>query len=148
MFNARPQNWFRWLDLEWFQDRAEKLAAFTHQFSMKSAISAGNTYFVGHAYQEYRWFPKDMFLSENESLYIYGDKLGFFNFRDHDVGIIILRNAQFSRGMRILFNAAWDHIAQVPPPDASQDGTEGDDDRGGDKDGRHDTDGDDHTGAR
>jgi len=114
LFNAKPENWLRWMGEDWFQKRSEKLAGYTTNFSMKSLISEGNRSFIGSAYQKYRWLPQNTLLNDDQSLYIYGDKLGFVNFKESDVEIVVFTNVQFAEGIRVLFNTTWDNLATLP----------------------------------
>lgn len=114
LFNAKPENWFKWLDVDWYKERAERLLQYADNFEMKSTVIEGNTHFLGSSYQRYRWFPRDLFISNDESLYSYGDKLAFITFREHDVEVLIFQSKQFADGVKALFNIAWDNVAKIP----------------------------------
>ena len=114
LFNAKLANWYKWLDPDWFQERAAKLMQYTDNFKMKSGVPEGDTFFPGKAYQTYRWFPKNLIPSNNESLYAYGDRIAFLDFKENDLEILIFRHQKFADGVKALFNIAWDSVGKMP----------------------------------
>lgn len=115
LYNAKPENWLKYLTVDWFKMHADRMAEVQDNFRMRILAEEGNTQLISSFYAIYRWFPKDLFISEHESLYVYGDKLGFLTFGENDVEVLILTNNKFAAGVRALFNVAWEHVGIMPP---------------------------------
>jgi transcriptional regulator with XRE-family HTH domain len=75
-------------------------------FTFKILIKEGDYNFTASPYAEYRWVPKEQFLSV--PFYVYGDKLAFLLFRE-DVTIHVMDNADIAAAQRMQFNIAWDN---------------------------------------
>lgn len=119
LFNAKPSNWFKWIEEEWFQNYSAQMAALSPHVQMRITAVEGDHNFVSKRHAEYRWFPKNLFYNESKSFYIYGNKLAFINFFEEDVEILVLTSPEFAEGVRSLFNIAWDHVAIKPPAKAA-----------------------------
>jgi transcriptional regulator with XRE-family HTH domain len=115
LYNAKPENWLKYLSVSWFKMHAERMVEVRDNYRMRILAEENNKKLISSFYAIHRWFPKELFISERECLYVYGDKLGFVNFGTEDVEILILQSKQFSVGVRALFNIAWDHVGIMPP---------------------------------
>ena len=113
LHNARPQNWYKWMGEEEYKKHSERMSALQKPIDVRITAKEGNYNFIASAFAEYRWLPEDKF--NEQSFYAYGDKLAFLTFSEDDVDIKILQKMQFANGFRVLFNNAWDTIAQIPP---------------------------------
>ncbi|MBL3677663.1 MAG: helix-turn-helix transcriptional regulator [Alphaproteobacteria bacterium] len=115
LYNARPENWLRWVTVDWFKGYTRRMASAAGTFTMHILAEEGNTKLISSGHAVHRWFPKKLFISENESLYVYGDRLGFVTFGPDNVEIQILQSPKFASGVRALFDVAWDYVGIVPP---------------------------------
>lgn len=113
LHNARPDNWRKWLDDEWWKMHSDRMEKLGNRIEMRITAEEGNTNLISSAFAEYRWLPRDVF--NDQSVYAYGNKLAFVTFGQENVSVNILDNAQFCEGFRVLFNNAWDHIAMRIP---------------------------------
>ena len=109
LFNARPDNWIKWLGEDWYKSHAERMRAIRDRFDFKVTAREGDARFIGEGFAEYRWFPKELF--NDRSFYAYGDKLAFLDFQENDVRIMVLQQPEFAEGFRVLFNIAWERVA-------------------------------------
>jgi hypothetical protein len=108
--NARPDNWIKWLGAEWNSFHTERMLKIKKAFDFKITVRQGDQNFIGkHA--EYRWLPQS--LSNDETFYAYGDRLGLLMFEPESVNIRVIHSRQFADGFRSLFALAWEHIPAI-----------------------------------
>lgn len=115
LYNAKPENWLKFLAVDWFKMHATRMVAVKDNFNMRIFAEEGNKKLISSFYAIHRWFPKDMEVDKDQCLYMYGDKLAFVDFSGDDVKITILKNKEFSKGMKALFDVAWTHVGIMPP---------------------------------
>ena len=115
LYNAKPENWLKYLSVDWFKMHTKRMAAVKNNFNMRIFAEDGNKKLISSFYAVHRWFPSDLNVNENQCLYIYGDKLGFLDFSEDDVKVTILRNKEFAVGVKALFDVAWEHVGIMPP---------------------------------
>ena len=65
-------------------------------------------------YCDYRWVTLDQF--SDVSFYIYGDKVGFVEFTEHDVRVTVVDNQAVAEALRKMFNLSWEKA--LPRPNA------------------------------
>lgn len=112
LHNARPQNWIKWLGVEWNAMHTQRMLEITKKINFK--ITAGhNDYQMIGKHAEYRWLPQEMW--NDQSFYAYGDRIALLNFEEESVHIVVMHNRKFADGFRKLFNVAWNNVAIVPP---------------------------------
>ncbi|MGH1404298.1 MAG: helix-turn-helix domain-containing protein [Alphaproteobacteria bacterium] len=112
LYNAKPENWHRWLGQEWYQAHSERMKEIKNGFEFIVSVNEGEDLFIGQDFVEYRWFPEELF--NEQSFYAYGNKLAFLNFSDNNVVITILENKDFADGFRALFSIAWKYVSVKP----------------------------------
>lgn len=112
LFNAKPENWYKWLGEDWFKAHSQRMSELGDKVNVKITSKYGEDLFISKDFAEYRWFPEELF--SDRALYAYGDNLAFVNFEDDSVSVIILKQPDFARAFRVLFNIAWQDVA-VPP---------------------------------
>jgi transcriptional regulator with XRE-family HTH domain len=112
LFNAKPSNWYKWLGEEWFNAHSKRMQDLGDKITFKITAKQGENLFISRGFAEYRWFPEEIL--SDRALYAYGDNLGFVNFEDDKVSVIILKQADFAQAFRVLFNIAWDNVAVIP----------------------------------
>ncbi|MEM8832966.1 MAG: helix-turn-helix transcriptional regulator [Pseudomonadota bacterium] len=115
LYNARPENWLNFVSVEWFKNHAKRMIDVKDNFSMRIFAEDGNEKLISSFYAVHRWFPEDLEVNHDQSIYIYGDKLGFVDFSGSDVKVTILKNADLAGGMKALFDVAWDNVGVIPP---------------------------------
>jgi transcriptional regulator with XRE-family HTH domain len=108
LYNARPENWHKWLGKDWWDMHAKRMSVFGNKVQ-RIIASENNNYFISDAFSEHRGFPENLF--NDQSIYAYENKLAFVTFGD-DVSIKILKNKEFCDGFKVLFNIAWEHVAK------------------------------------
>ncbi len=112
LFNAKPSNWYKWLGEDWYQAHAKRMRELQNNFEFKATVCEGEQLLIGQSFGEYRWFPKEMY--NEQSFYAYGDKIGFLQFKDDNLKIVVLSSHDFTEGFKALFNIAWDSVAKRP----------------------------------
>ncbi len=111
LFNSKPSMWHRWLGPEWYDMHAKRMAGLGDKIRVRITVQEGDDYFVlGSA--EHRWFSKDMW--KGKIFYAYGPKLGFLDFGNNDVNIMVLNQKDFADSFRVLFDTAWEYVATPP----------------------------------
>lgn len=111
LHNAKNSNWYKWLGQDWYKSHAERMAGLDN-INFKITAEEGDTDFIGSSFAEYKWWPQELF--DERSFYVFGEKLAFLNFTDNDIEITVLHSPEFSKGFRILFDIAWDHVTRAP----------------------------------
>jgi transcriptional regulator with XRE-family HTH domain len=108
LYNAKPQNWHKWLGKEWWDMHAERMTALGPKVQRILTVE-GETYFISSNFSEHKQFPAELF--SDQSIYAYGNKLAFVTF-DENVTVNILESGEFCDGFRVLFNIAWERVAK------------------------------------
>ena len=57
------------------------------------------------SYCEYKWIPEEQFA--DVSLYIYGDKVAFIEFSEHDVSVTLVESQSVTLSLRKMFEITW-----------------------------------------
>lgn len=112
LFNANPINWYKWLGEEWFQNHSKRMHDLGNKINFRITSKPGENLFISKDFAQYKWFPDDLF--SDRALYAYGDSLAFVNFEENDVSVIVLKQADFAKAFRVLFNISWDKVAISP----------------------------------
>lgn len=112
LLNAKPENWIKWLGQEWNEFHSQRMKDIRENFLFRATIMEGDMNFLGKQHAEYRWVPKKIW--NEQSFYVYGDKLGFLNFENDDVNIYVMKQKKFAETFRFLFNLVWDQYSIIP----------------------------------
>lgn len=103
--NVDERDFERWLDpenLKTHVNRMQKVSGLKY----KILIREGDTHYLATPdYCEYRWIPKQLFVSV--PFYVYGQKLAILLFKEQPK-VILLDNAAITEGYRSQFKAIWD----------------------------------------
>jgi len=120
LYNAKPQNWLKWLGEDWFYGKhAKRMTDVKENIDFKITFEKGDLNQIASEYAEYRWFPSELW--NEKSFYCFGNKLAFMDFEEKDATIMVLEKREFAEGFRILFNIAWDRVAiKLPPSSQTQ----------------------------
>lgn len=108
LYNAKPENWHKWLGKDWWDMHARRMSSLGDKVQ-RIIAAEGNTYFISNSFSEHRWFPTELF--NDQSIYAYADKLAFVSFGE-TVSISVLENREFCSAFRTLFNIAWENVAR------------------------------------
>lgn len=112
LFNSKPSMWHKWLGEEWYSMHAERMKLLGDRIRVRITVQEGEDFFILGA-AEHKWFSKDMW--KEKIFYSYGPKLGFLDFSNNDVQILVLNQREFAESFRVLFDIAWEHVATAPP---------------------------------
>ena len=112
VFNVDEKNWIKWMGQDSYERHAQKMKNIQKPYNFKIIVEENDWFFIASEVAEYRWFPKELF--DKQSFYAYGKKLAFLNFSEIDVQVMILEQAKFSDGFKVLFNVAWNNVAKIP----------------------------------
>lgn len=113
VYNVDEKNWIKWMGEEQYKKHSARMKAIKEKVpSFKIIIEEGDWFFIANDFAQYKWFPKELFSAQ--SFYAYGNKLAFIRFQENDVRVMILTEAEFSQGFRVLFDIAWNHVAKTP----------------------------------
>ena len=110
LFNARPDNWIALMGQEKHKAHSDRMSLIGDKVDIKITAKRGELNLISNSFAEYRWVPERLF--NEKSFYAYGDKLAFLNFDGENSRVLVLSNAEFSNGFRVLFNVAWENIAE------------------------------------
>ncbi len=111
LFNGVPNLLIKWLGEDFYKKHSERMQKIEEKGKFKIIVEENETNLIAGKIAEYRGFPKDKF--SNKTIYIYGNKVGFFTFEEDNVSIRTFKNAELAQSMKILFNIAWDNVARV-----------------------------------
>jgi transcriptional regulator with XRE-family HTH domain len=112
LFNANPANWYKWLGEEWFKAHSKRMQDLGDKINAKITSKEGETLLISRDFAEYKWFPTELF--NDRALYSYGDNLAFVNFEETNVSVVVLKQSDFAKAFKVLFNIAWDNVAFTP----------------------------------
>ncbi len=110
LFNGMPEYFKKWLGEEWYSMHAARMVESQDNFTCKIIVKEGEKLLIGNSFAEYRTFPDNLF--HERTFYAYGNRLAFLSLDDDNVKIRILEQSEFSNSFKVLFNIAWDTIAQ------------------------------------
>ncbi|HEY8192175.1 MAG TPA: helix-turn-helix transcriptional regulator [Alphaproteobacteria bacterium] len=110
LFNGVPAALIKWLGQEWYDAHSQRMEAIRDKFTFRVIVRHGEGQLIGSRFASYRTFPEDLF--HEQTFYAYGDRLAFLSFGENDVRVLVLHQAEFSDSFRILFDIAWNSVAQ------------------------------------
>ena len=111
LFNGVPHLLTKWLGEEYYKMHAERMQKIDENIDFKIIVEETEANFIAGSFAEYRGFPREMF--NDQTIYVYGDKIGFFKFEDDNVFISVFNSVELASSMRVLFGIAWDKVAKV-----------------------------------
>ncbi len=110
--NAVHSNWIKWMGKKKWESHVQRMVKIKNKMDIRIIVKEKDNFFPAISYSQYKWSPDHLF--NDKSFYSYHDKLAFLNFKDDDVSVTIMRQAEFAEGYRSLFEIAWDQYAKVP----------------------------------
>ncbi len=110
LFNGVPTALVRWLGQSFYIMHAERMAKIKGNFRFRVIIEETDSNLIGASFATYRWFPRDLF--RDRTIYVYGGKVGILSFRDDDVQVVVIDQAEFAESLLILFEIAWETVAR------------------------------------
>ncbi len=116
VFNVDEKNWIKWMGQDRYDSHASRMKKIEKDINFKIIVEENDWFFIATKIAEYKWFPKELF--NEQSFYIYGKKIAFINFLNDDVRILMLEQPQFTDGLRVLFDIAWNQVAKTPEKEA------------------------------
>lgn len=111
LFNGVPPMFYKWLGEDWYNFHRNRMLKLDTGFKLKIIVKESEELFIGNTFAEYRRFPEKLF--NEKTFYAYGDKLAFMHFKEDSLKIQIMDQHEFSESFRVLFNIAWDNVAQT-----------------------------------
>jgi len=111
LFNGVPALLIKWLGQDYYNMHAERMSKIEKKGKFKIIVAEDETNLIAGNFAEYRGFPTKQF--NNKTIYIYGNKIGFFTFEEDNVSIRSFKNQELANSMKILFDIAWDNVAKV-----------------------------------
>ncbi len=112
VYNVDEKNWIKWMGEENYKSHSKRMQDLGGHIKSKILVREGDTFFIATDFAEYRWFPENLF--NEQSIYAYGKKLALINFTETDTSVMILNNAEFTQGFKVLFDIAWNYMAREP----------------------------------
>ena len=110
--NVVHENWVRWMGEEQWQNHADRMIKDKEVMDVRIIVKENDWNFPAKDYSQYKWFPREFF--NEQSFYSYHDRLVFLNFKNDNVEIMMIKNADFAIGYRTLFTIAWNNFAIEP----------------------------------
>ncbi|MCD8562932.1 MAG: helix-turn-helix domain-containing protein [Alphaproteobacteria bacterium] len=111
-YNVTPANWLKWLGEEWNAMHAERMAAIADKLDFRITVKYGDIQFIGKRHAEYRWIPDKLW--HDQTIYVYGDFIGFMVFRKDDVTIKVLKDKDVHAHIMGLFDHIWETASIIP----------------------------------
>ncbi len=108
--NVDERNWIKWMGQDAYDAHAKKMNELSPNYKFKILIEDKDTFFIASEIAEYRYVPKEFF--DDQSFYVYGNKLALIAFEENDVRINIINSPGWSKSFRRLFNFAWANISK------------------------------------
>lgn len=114
LFNSKPSIWLKLLGEDWYAMHSKRMKTLGSKIRVRITVEEGEQLFILN-FAEHRWFTKDFW--KGKVIYAYGPKLGFLDFSENSVHIMVLNQSDFAESFKVLFDIAWQHIAIEPPKD-------------------------------
>lgn len=108
--NVVHENWVKWMGPEKWKNHTERMIRDKDVMDVRIIVKHGDKNFPAKDYSLYKWMPEQYF--NDKSFYSYHDKLAFLNFKEDDVEVLIMKQADFAKGYRDLFLIAWNSTAE------------------------------------
>lgn len=108
LFNSRPRLWHEWLGEEWYEMHSARMKELGNKINIKITVEEGDDVLILKSAQ-HKWFPKGLY--KNKIFYAYGPKLGFLDFSDDGLRIIVVHQKEFADIFRVLYDVAWTNVA-------------------------------------
>jgi DNA-binding XRE family transcriptional regulator len=89
----------------------KRMSEIEKAFSYRVIVEYGDSTFFGSSYCEYKWMSQEFF--NNKAFFVFGNKVAFANF-DDGVQIIMIEQSDIAQNHRVLFDLAWNELAQDP----------------------------------
>ena len=80
-------------------------------FQYKIIVKEGEQNLPASEYATYKSFPEHMF--NEKTIYIFGNTVFFRDRSDEDLRLIRIEQADLTNSMKILFDIAWENVAQT-----------------------------------
>ncbi len=110
LFNGVPDLLVKWLGDGFYKNHVERMNKIKDRGEFKIIVSETESNLIANSLAEYRGFPINQF--NERTIYIYGEKVGFFSFGDDDVFIRVYKEKDLASSMNVLFNIAWENVAK------------------------------------
>jgi transcriptional regulator with XRE-family HTH domain len=110
LFNGVPALLHKWLGEDWYKFHAERMQSIKNKYTFKVIVKEGESKLIGSSFASYKSFPAGLF--NEKTIYVYGSKIAFITFLENDVNVLQIEENDVATSFRILFNVAWQHIAQ------------------------------------
>lgn len=108
--NVNERHWYRWMGEENYKAHAQRMKPIPNMH-FKIFVEEGDDFFIASEIAEYRYIPSQFF--NEQSFYVYGDKLALIAFEEENVHVKIIHSAGWAQSFRRLFNYAWAHTPQI-----------------------------------
>lgn len=118
LFNGVPVKLLDWLGNDFYLMHKERMSQIKDNYDFKIIIEEGDDHYIANNFASYRWFPKNRF--NEKTLYCYGDKLAFLDFKKDNVTILVMQQADIASSFRELFEIAWNNVAYEPQIEKAQ----------------------------
>ncbi len=109
--NADERNWILWYTQENYDNHSKRMNNLPHNYKFKIFIVENDDFLIASQFAEYKYIPKEYF--NDQSFYVYGDKIALIAFEQNSVVINILQNKGWADSFRHLFNYAWSHTPEI-----------------------------------
>lgn len=108
--NVNERHWIKWMHKDLYEKHAARMKEIPN-LSFKIFIEEGDDFFIADKFGEYRHVPSEFF--NDQSFYVYGDRLALIAFEDKDVRINIIHSKGWAQSFRRLFNFAWHYAPNI-----------------------------------
>lgn len=112
MSNVVHANWEKWMGPEKWLNHTNRMTKDKVLMDVRIITKEGDNHFPASDYSQYKWFSESVF--NDQSFYSYHDRLAFLNFENNTVEILIIKQMDFAKGYRTLFDIAWEHGTIAP----------------------------------
>lgn len=110
LYNGMPSYLIKWLGEDFYKMHASRMTQIKDKFDFRVIIREEDRQMIGAGFARYRWFPSELF--KDKTIYVYGEKVAFVDFSNDNVRAMVIEQKEIAESQRILFNIAWEHVAQ------------------------------------
>ena len=106
LFNSKPRLWLDLLGDDWYGMHARRMADLGNDINVRIVVPEGEDTFILDS-AEHRCFAKDRW--KEKVCYAYGPKIGFLDFGNNGIHIMVFEQSDFAESFKILFDVVWEN---------------------------------------
>ncbi|MBL7681762.1 MAG: hypothetical protein JNK00_00260 [Flavipsychrobacter sp.] len=106
IMNGQPELFLKWLGEEWYSNHAARMEALKAKINFRIITNEKQKKLIAKKFATYRHINNEIF--NTQTIYIYDESVAFFTFTNDDVTIIVMRQPNLIKTLRMMFDLVWE----------------------------------------